>query len=69
MEAEESIGPELEEETPETRKAAALDILRKLRDIMVRAEAGEPVYAEMAARIDARERERAEALIREALEG
>lgn len=59
-------------DTPEARKqskAAALDILRKLRDIEARHEAGEPVYAEMAARIEARHAEAAEALIREALEG
>lgn len=67
-------GPEIEieEDTPETRKArkaSMLAVLKRLRDIEARHEAGEPVYAEMAARIEARQHEAADALVREALEG
>ena len=61
-----------QEETPETkkaRKASMLAVVRKLREIEKRHEAGEPVYAEMAARIEARQHEAADALVREALEG
>jgi hypothetical protein len=58
-----------EAETRKQRKTTALDILQKLRDIEAHHKAGEPVYAEMAARIEARQHEAADALVREALEG
>lgn len=72
MEAQDNA-PEIEtEETPETRKAtkaSMLAVLKTLRGIEARREAGEPVYAAMAARIEARQYEEADALVREALEG
>ncbi|MCV0439689.1 MAG: hypothetical protein K5880_13770 [Hydrogenophaga sp.] len=61
-----------EEETPEAKKAkkaSILAVLKKLREIEKRHEEGEPVYAEMAARIEARHEEATQALIREAMEG
>ncbi len=60
---------ETETETAKGRKVAMLSILRTLRAVVKRHEAGEPVYAEMAARIQGREHEAADDLIREALEG
>jgi len=61
-----------QEETPETkkaRKASMLEALKRLRAIEKAHEEGQPVYAEMAARIEARQHEAADALVREALEG
>lgn len=57
-------------ETPESRKAdrATLrDTLRKLREIERRAANGEPVYREMAERIEARRNAAADDMIRDAL--
>lgn len=61
-----------QEETPETkkaRKASMLAVVKRLRAIEKAHEEGQPVYAEMAARIEARHEEAAQALIREAMEG
>jgi hypothetical protein len=48
-------------------KAAMIEIFQTLGHIMAQHASGLPVYAEMAARIDGRETEKADEMVREAL--
>ena len=59
----------MENSNKHASKKGMIEVTRKLRGIQEAHSEGKPVYAEMAARIQASEHAEADAMVREALEG